>query len=126
MTAEVLGRDAELASIAGFLDCLGSGPGALVLAGPPGMGKTTLLRAAVELAAGRGFTVVSTMPASSDVRLAFAGLTDLLEAQLDAGTGELPPPQARALRVALLRADASAQPPEPRVIAAACRSALAA
>jgi DNA-binding CsgD family transcriptional regulator len=32
MTAEVLGRDAELASLAGFLDCLRSEPGALVLA----------------------------------------------------------------------------------------------
>ena len=125
MTSEVLGRDAELAALSVFLDSLATGPGALVLAGPAGAGKTTLVRAAITDAGTRGFTVLHTMPSRSDVRLAFAGLADLLESRLDAVAAGLPAPQARALRVALLVEEPGRHPPEPRVIAAAFRSALA-
>jgi DNA-binding CsgD family transcriptional regulator len=64
------------------------------------------------------------MPSRSEVKLAFAGLADLLEPYLETFIDALPSPQARALRVALLIDDAGGQPPEPRVIAAAFRSAL--
>ena len=39
---EILGRDAELAAIASWLDRLMAGPVALVLEGEAGIGKTTL------------------------------------------------------------------------------------
>jgi DNA-binding CsgD family transcriptional regulator len=122
--AEVLGRDAELRTLAGFLDKLRSGPGALVLAGSAGVGKTTLLRAGAQLATARGYTVLQTVPASSEMMLAFAGLADLLEPHLPAVLDELTPPQARALRVALLLDDVPVTGPEPRVIAAAFRAAV--
>jgi len=124
MPAQIFGRDAELDAIGAFLGALPQSPGALVLAGPPGAGKTTLLRAGAGLAADRGFTVLETLPARGDLRLAFAGLADLLEPCLDAVIGELAPPQARALRVALLLEEAPAHPPEPRLIAAAFRAAV--
>jgi predicted ATPase len=124
VTSEVLGRQAELATLDAFLGRLPEGPAALVLAGAAGAGKTTLLRAGAELAAARGFTVVQTLPARSELPLAFAGLADLLEQHLEPVIGELAAPQARALRVALLLEEAPPQPPEPRVIAAGFRSAV--
>ena len=124
MSAGIFGRDAELRTLASFLDGLPAAPGVLVVAGAAGAGKTTLLRAGAALAAEHGFTVLQTMPARSDLRLAFAGLADLLEPRLPEVIGDLAPPQARALRVALLLEEAPPHPPEPRVIAAAFRAAL--
>ena len=126
MSAGVFGRDAELGALAGFLDGQPAGPGALVLAGAPGAGKTTLLRAGAALAAERGFAVLQTMPARSEVRLGFAGLADLLEPRLPDVIGELAPPQARALRAALFLEEAPLRPPEPRLIAVAFRAAVTA
>lgn len=97
---QVLGRAAELAALAAFLDRLPAGSEALALAGEAGAGKTTLLRAGAGLAAARGFTVLSTSPAPSELPLAFAGLSDLIEPHLPTVLAALPPPQARALQVA--------------------------
>ena len=119
-----IGRDAELGVLEAFLAGLASAPAVLVLAGVAGAGKTTLLRAGLERAAGLGYTVLRTVPSQSDMRLAFAGLADLLGARLDAVLPELPVPQRRALGAALLIEDAPPVPPEPRVIAAAFRTAL--
>jgi DNA-binding CsgD family transcriptional regulator len=124
MSPEILGRDAELAEIRAFLAGLRTSAAALVLAGPPGSGKTTLLRATAELASEQGYPVLLTTPARSEVRLAFAGLADLLDGQPSAVIEELPPPQARALRVALLAEEPPAHPPSQRLIAAAFRSAI--
>jgi AAA ATPase domain len=124
VTVEVFGRDAELATLEAFLDGMRGSPGAVVLAGPPGAGKTTLVRVVMAQATARGFAVLHTMPSRSDVKLAFAGLADLLERHLETVNDGLPGPQARALRVALLMDDAGGHPPEPRVIAAAFRSVL--
>ncbi len=124
MSAAVFGREAELGTLSAFVDGLWASPGALLIAGAAGAGKTTLLRAAQELAAERGLRVLVTMPAPGDVRLTFAGLADLLEPSLDVLIGELAPPQARALRVALLLEEAPPHPPDPHAIAVAFRSAL--
>jgi DNA-binding CsgD family transcriptional regulator len=126
MHQQIFGRDAELAAIAEFLTGLRHSPGALVLAGPAGSGKTTLLRGGSVRAAELGYTVLETAPARSEIRLAFAGLSDLLEGCLADVIDDLPRPQARALRVALLEEEAPAHPAEPRLIAAAFRAALAA
>ena len=125
MPGQVFGRDAELSMLAAFLRGLAGGPGALVLSGPAGAGKTTLLRAAVAEATALGMTVLATQPAGSDVRLAFTGLSDLLGPELDGLLPRLPPPQRRALSVALQIQDAPGRPPEPHTIAVAVRTALA-
>lgn len=124
MRAGIFGRDAELRALDAFLDGLPSAPSAMVLAGGAGAGKTTLLRAGMERAAALGYTVLRTLPSRSDMRLAFAGLADLLDAHLDVILPRLQGPQRRALGVALLVEDAPQAPPEPRVIAAAFRNAL--
>jgi DNA-binding CsgD family transcriptional regulator/Tfp pilus assembly protein PilF len=124
MPGQVVGRDAELASLDSFLSVLKSAPAAVVIAGPAGAGKTTLLRSGLDQAVNAGLTVLRTQPSRSDMRLAFAGLTDLLGSRLDAVLPELPAPQRRALGVALLVEDAAPTPPEPNVIAVAFRSAL--
>ena len=129
MSAEVVGRDAEMRTVAAFLDELAAGPAALVVAGEAGAGKTTLLRAAAEMAAGRGIAVLRTTPSRSDVPLAFAGLADLFDGRLPDILPSLRPPLARALRVALLAEEArpgaeALQPAEPRLIAAAFRAAV--
>jgi hypothetical protein len=46
-TAEVAARDAELETIAGFVDALGDGPAALAIEGDAGIAKTTLWEAAL-------------------------------------------------------------------------------
>jgi hypothetical protein len=124
MPQAIIGREGELGVVEAFLAGLSSGPAALVLAGPAGVGKTTLLEAGLDRAAGLGYTVLRTVPSQSDMRLAFAGLADLLGSRVDAVLAGLAAPQRRALGVALLIEDAPSAPPEPRVIAAAVRTAL--
>jgi DNA-binding CsgD family transcriptional regulator len=124
MRAGIFGRDAELRVIGDFLAGLPLAARALVLAGSAGAGKTTLLRDAAADGKEQGLIVLEAMPSQSEMRLAFAGLTDLLEPRLDAVLAALPPPQRRALGVALLIEDAAARPPEPRIIASALHGAL--
>jgi len=46
----VVGRESELAPVTAFLDASGIRPAALVIEGEPGIGKTTIVRAALERA----------------------------------------------------------------------------
>jgi DNA-binding CsgD family transcriptional regulator len=105
---------------------LDDGPRAVVLEGEPGVGKTALLRRALELAAERGWRILSSAPAASEARLAFAALGDLLDPVIDEALPALPRPQRRGLEIALLRGDSdSAQEPiDERTIGVATLSAL--
>lgn len=115
----VAGRAAELVVVDEFLTALESGPAALILEGEPGIGKTTLWQATVELARERGARVLTSRPASSETRLTFAGLGDLLVDVGDDVIGALPDPQRDALEVALLRADPIGSSSERRVVSTA-------
>ena len=81
MAVEVVGRDEELSSLYAFLDrrVAAAGPIALALEGEAGIGKSTLWRAAVEVARGRGLRVLSSRPTESEHGLAHAGLGDLFD-----------------------------------------------
>ena len=57
---EVVARADELRALGEFLDGPVDSAGALVLEGEAGVGKTTLFRAALELAAERSLRVLST------------------------------------------------------------------
>ena len=106
----LVGREPEIAVIESFLSADEAGFAALELVGEAGIGKTTVWQAAVRRGDELGLPVLSARPAESESRLSFAGLTDLLAA-VDADVLEtLPAPQAEALDVALLRADASRSP----------------
>ena len=120
--SETVGREEELASIARFLDATALS-GVLVLEGEAGIGKTTLWHEGVRSARERAWQVLISRPARSEVRFAFAGLTDLLGPAVQPVLPELPAPQRRALEAALLLREESA-PPDPRTIAVAFLSAL--
>ena len=100
MTQPIVGRDADLAAIAGFLDGE-TWPRTLLIAGEAGMGKTTLWRAGTERAEADGHALLAARPLETETKLAYAGVGDLLASSHDAFE-ELPPPQAQALRAALL------------------------
>src|SRR5436309_8928314 len=62
MVFEIVGREAELASLNAFIDETEGGAAALVLEGEAGVGKSTLWGAAVEHARARGVPVLSSPP----------------------------------------------------------------
>jgi DNA-binding CsgD family transcriptional regulator len=121
---EIVGRDEELAVVAGFLADTEFLPRLLVIEGEPGIGKTTVWRHAVEEGRAAGYHVLMARPGRSEAQLAFAGLADLFEGSLDEALPALPPPQARALRVALLVEDPGQSPVDSRAIAAAALGLL--
>jgi len=103
MSAEVVGRQAELRVIGGFLESIRTGPRALMLDGQPGIGKTTLLQAGIAEAVERGYTVLFCRPAQSEARLSYSSIADLLLGLVDPDLGVLPAPQREALDAVLLR-----------------------
>jgi DNA-binding NarL/FixJ family response regulator len=100
---EVVGRDDEVAAVEAFLGSLRYGPAAFVLTGEPGIGKTTVWRAAVEAAHDHAYGVLVARPAESEAALSFLALGDLLEEVPEEIVGALPEPQRVALDAALLR-----------------------
>jgi len=108
----------ELARLEAFVEGTADGPPRLLLEGEAGIGKTTLWRAGVERARELGFRVLESRPAAPERELSFAALGDLLSEAHD-DIGDLPAPQRRALRVALLLEEAEGEPADERVVAAA-------
>jgi DNA-binding CsgD family transcriptional regulator len=121
---EVVGRDEELAAVREFLDAVERLPGALVIEGEAGIGKTTLWRSGIASAEERGYRVLSTRPAQTESQVSYAGLADLLEPVLEEALAELPPPQRRALQASLLLRDAGGSVPDQTAIAFAFLGAL--
>ncbi len=103
-TDALVGRDAELESIRAFLTR--STAGALLLEGEAGIGKTTLVAAAVADATERGWRVLECRPAAVEAQLPFAALADALGDAVDEVIPALPAPQGTALLGALRRTDA--------------------
>ena len=126
MQGAIVGRDGELEAAAEFFDRLKGGSAALVFAGEPGIGKTTLWMEAVERARRGSLVVLSARPVAAEVRLGFAALADLLEPVAGDVIAGLPEPQARALAVALLREDPGDGRLDRRAVGAATAGVLAA
>ncbi len=124
MVGSIIARQSELAALDDFLERSDEWPGALYFEGAAGIGKTRLWREGLDRARSRGLRVLATRPGSAEVRLAFAGIADLLEDVLDEVLTRLPAPQRRALAVALLREDAEGVAPDDRAVAAAFLGAL--
>lgn len=119
---EIVGRDAELQAITAWLD--GMPENVLVIEGDPGLGKTTLWRAALDEADRRRFLTLRCSPAQSEAQLSFAALRDLLDRPFDEVADELPEPQRHALAVTLLREPPRAEPPDRGTVAATLLSTL--
>src|SRR5206468_2468537 len=121
---EVIGREAELSVLGAFLDDVRGGPAALLLDGEAGVGKTTLWKEGLEAARQRSYRVLICQPVESEAKLSFAALGDLLGGVVEEGAASLPVPQARALDVALLRAEPEGAPPDNRAVSLAVLEVL--
>ncbi|HET9507251.1 MAG TPA: AAA family ATPase, partial [Gaiellaceae bacterium] len=119
----IVGREGELQALEQFLASDRS-PRAFVLTGGPGIGKTTLWDSGVELGRERGLRVLTARASGADTKLSFAVLIDLLDGVGDEELATLPPPQRRALEVALFRAEPTGTPPETHAIALALLNVL--
>ena len=124
VTQFVVGRQPELARIDAFIAGVPDGARVLLIEGEPGMGKTTLWLAGLETAADRAWRVLSARPSDAEATFAYAGLGDLLQAAHEDALAGLPPPQQRALRVALLREEPEGRAPDPGAVAVAFLNAL--
>ena len=124
MVGSIIARQSELAALDDFLAGIAEGPQALFFEGEAGIGKTRLWREGLDRARARDVRVLATRPGGAEVQLAFAGIADLLHDVLDRVLGELPPPQRRALAIALLVEDPDGAPPDDRAVGAAFLAAL--
>ncbi|WP_320670915.1 AAA family ATPase [Patulibacter defluvii] len=85
----ILERDAELRAIAARLDRACAGDGSLtVVEGPAGIGKTTLLRAAADLAAERGMRVLRARGGILEQELEYGVVRQLVERPVLTATPE--------------------------------------
>jgi len=112
----LFGRDRELDIGRGFLE--DERPRGLVIEGAPGIGKTAVWRELLGVARADGYLVLECAGDAAEARLTFVGLSDLFAEVVDEVLPRLPPPQARALEVALLRVDAADLPSEPLAVVA--------
>jgi DNA-binding CsgD family transcriptional regulator len=119
MTSGIVGREAQLLEVEGFLDAAAAGFAAVVLEGDAGIGKTTLWREARRRAEERGALVLWCRPSAAEAKLSFAAVADLVARVDDGAFARLPDPQREALEVALLRRTPEGRGPDGRAIAAA-------
>src|SRR5574341_1385983 len=120
--ADCFGRDAELASLDGFLDTLKQGPSACVIEGDAGIGRTTLWAAGLSAATARAYRVLQCRPVEDESDLSYCAVGDLvdgLEALVHETLELLPVPQRRALEVVLLIDEGGARKPGKRAAAVA-------
>jgi DNA-binding CsgD family transcriptional regulator len=104
-----VGRARERATIGALVNAAGRGQsGALVLTGPPGIGKSALVRHATEAAS--GFRVLRVTGVESEMAFDFAGVDQLVRPILGF-SGDLPEPQRLALDAALGRRQQDALDP---------------
>jgi DNA-binding CsgD family transcriptional regulator len=119
VSVEVVGREAELASVARFLDGITSGPTALLILGDAGIGKTTVWQAGVATAIQRSHRALVHRAVSAEAKLPFTGLGDLLGEVPEEAFSRLPAPQRRALDIALLKVESEAAPVDWRTVSTA-------
>jgi ATP/maltotriose-dependent transcriptional regulator MalT len=120
-----MSRQVETPAVAALLASASVRPSALIVAGEPGIGKTTLWLAAVDQARERGICVLSARAAQAESVLAYGSLADLLGGVDEAAFVDLPYPQRVALDRALLRMDADGVATDHRAVSAAFTSVIA-
>ncbi|MER6808914.1 AAA family ATPase [Spirillospora sp. NPDC000708] len=95
----LIGRDREQRVLADLIGSIEDEGAAIIVVGDPGIGKTSLLRAAAAHGKSAGATVLSAAGVEAEAHLPFAGLHQLLRPVLTE-TGQLPEPQRDALHAA--------------------------
>ena len=99
-------------------------PAACVVAGEAGAGKSTLWRAALTAAAGNGTRVLRSEPSAIEADAPFAGLADLLAAELPEMAADITDECREALEVALLLRPTGPAAPAANAIGLAVLAAL--
>ena len=122
---DIIGRDTELRVVDAFLDAAWRGPAGLLVRGEAGIGKTTVLREALDRARQRGFAPLLAQCAAAEARLTLATLADLVEPIVDNPGVALPALQRAALDAALLRTPPGDRLLEMRLLGTAIRALLA-
>jgi DNA-binding CsgD family transcriptional regulator len=97
---------------------------ALLLDGPPGIGKTHRWSVIVDAALLGGRRVLRAQPAQAETRLVGSALIDLCDGITDDEIALLPGAQATALSAALLRTDGADVEPNPQAVALAFTSLI--
>lgn len=120
----VVSRPVESRAVADFVSSAAVAPGALVVEGVAGIGKTTLWLAALEMARERGFRTLSARAAGAESVLAYTALADMLAGVDASEIAELPPPQRIAAHRILLGADADGVATDRRAVGAAFLSII--
>jgi AAA ATPase domain len=118
----IVGRDRELAIVAGLVARATAGGGALLIRGDAGIGKSALVERAVLLAEAAGMHILRATGVRTEANLPFAGLHQLLRPILG-GLETLPKPQYTALAVAFGLVEGTAE--DPFLIALATLTLLA-
>lgn len=121
----LVGRDAELDAIGAWLNESADSPSALLIEGEPGIGKSALFAAGVQIARERSYLILRAWPAEPESGLAHAVLGDLLGPVADSVLERLPAPQRTALEAALLRTWAAGAEPDRLALGLGVRGALA-
>lgn len=99
---ELVGRDAELTAARRWaMRVAEDGPAGLLIEGEAGIGKSRMWRAALELGASAGATVLQSRPVEAELPYGYAALGDLLAEVVQPVLARLHAPQARALAAAL-------------------------
>jgi len=119
---EIVGREADLQAIRRWFAI--AGPATLVVEGAAGLGKTTVWSAAVEAIRATGARVLTSSPTEAESELSYSGLADLLADALADLRRELPPPQARALAVAMRLEDPGDRPADETAVTRGALEAL--
>lgn len=104
---QIFGRERELARLDGLVDGLPGRGDALLVRGEAGIGKSTMLAAAIRRAKAAGMRVLLTTGVQSEAELPFAGLHQLVRPVLGM-TERLPAPQQTALLAAFGMTEAEA------------------
>ena len=119
---ELIGRDRELGVLADLIDQAEHSGAAVVMLGDPGIGKSSLLRAAADRGRAAGLRVLATTGIEAEAHLPFAGLHHLLRPVLRE-MSRLPAAKAEALSTAFGMSEGPS--PEPFMIALATLNLLA-
>lgn len=98
-----IGRDAERATLLAFLGDPAMSPGAMLLAGEAGIGKTRFLHEALQHARSLGYRVLRAQAAEPETGLPYTVLVDLLDPVLDLVLPDLLPMLRDALQAASMR-----------------------
>ena len=118
---ELIGRGAELAELAAKIDAIETHGGAVVVAGEPGIGKSSVLLAASVKARTSGCLILETAGIETNSPVPYDGLHRLLSPILT-NAATLPPVQRNALNTAFGLAPGAA--PEPFLVALATLNLL--